>query len=71
MSLVYTKAYGAVEERNDREPAPLICEGECSVNGTALTPHEFSRCTADREGIFAVYRDWYRCTQCATERIWG
>ena len=58
-------AYGWVEMRKFRAPAPLRCEGliSCSV-----TMHSFSR-EAHQE--LGGKHDMYTCDQCDAERIWG
>ena len=59
---------GYVEDRHEREPAPLEC-ASCKQ----ITMHSFSRRTDLRQSILHHHQEheFYRCDVCGLERIWG
>ena len=64
-----TKAYGLVEDRKPREPAPLHCEGACD----RATTHTFAavRNMAVGTQVVKSLHDCYTCEVCGHERVWG
>ena len=64
-----TKAFGLVEDRKPREPAPLNCEGTCK----RITTHRFSaaRNLLPHRAFKSEIHDFYACDVCGHERVWG
>ena len=63
-----TKAFGQVEDRKPREPAPLRCD-TCDQ----VTMHRFSaaRDLLPHRAFKSEIHDFYACDVCGHERVWG
>ena len=54
------------ERRKEHEPAPLICD-KCD----RVTMHEFVGSFRDQTTTYGTMHDYYKCTTCGFQRIWG
>jgi len=64
--MIYTEAFGEVEERLSYEPAALGC-GPCGKT----TMHTFLEVRLSTRNNRTSFNDIYSCTECQTQRIWG
>ena len=68
--------FGPVLKRNPGEPAPLICEGKCSMDGNKMTMHLFfehrmMHGVMEPSWMKPTFHDIYQCSICGTKRVWG